>query len=81
MTDFKTVGSYNELKKQYDYKLLVHARFRNAAVFAMSLFSKIDSKKDWVRFLNYHHIFADERKDFARQIRYLKNFGDYCLHR
>jgi peptidoglycan/xylan/chitin deacetylase (PgdA/CDA1 family) len=77
MSKPKVAYNYNELKNLYNYRLQLHAWLRNTAVFSMSLYSKIDSKNEWIRFPNYHHIFNDERKDFARQIKYLINYGDF----
>jgi peptidoglycan/xylan/chitin deacetylase (PgdA/CDA1 family) len=31
----------------------------------------------WVRFPYYHHVFADERTGFARQLDYLARFGEF----
>ena len=31
----------------------------------------------WIRFPYYHHVFSDERCGFARQMDYLKNFGEF----
>jgi len=30
-----------------------------------------------IRFIHYHHVFADEQKGFEKQLSYLKNFGDF----
>ncbi len=38
---------------------------------------RMDKTSGWIRFPYYHHIFEDERADFARQLDYLANFGDF----
>lgn len=50
---------------------------RNAAVFALSIGKAIDQSHGWIRFPYYHHVFDDERDGFARQLRYLRNFGEF----
>jgi len=77
MLNIKIASNYKELKKLYNYRFHINAWIRNSVVFSLSLFSNIDSKTEWIRFPNYHHVFDDERKDFIRQIRYLKNYGDF----
>ncbi len=77
MSKVKIAHDYKELNKLYNYRLHIHAWIRNSVVFSLSLYSKIGSKGEWIRFPNYHHVFNDERKDFIRQIRYLKNYGDF----
>lgn len=50
---------------------------RNAVILAKSLNSKIDATKNWIRLPYYHHVFDDEKKGFERQLKYLKNFGEF----
>ena len=50
---------------------------RNAAVLALSMGRDIGATSGWVRFPYYHHVFDDERLGFARQLGYLRGFGDF----
>lgn len=62
-----------------DESLLVKARNigRKAVIRGLSAFKAINSDFSWIRFPYYHHVFDDEKKDFERQLRYLKRFGDF----
>lgn len=42
-----------------------------------SINKDISKTKDWIRFPYYHHVFDDERKGFEKQLRFLKNFGEF----
>ncbi|MBL6931674.1 MAG: polysaccharide deacetylase family protein [Rhodospirillales bacterium] len=49
---------------------------RDGAVTGLSMGRSIANSTGWIRFPYYHHVFDDERHGFARQIDYLKRFGD-----
>jgi peptidoglycan/xylan/chitin deacetylase (PgdA/CDA1 family) len=57
------------------------SRFRNIArdgsILALSAGRSIARTSDWIRFPYYHHVFDDECHGFSRQLKYLKNFGDF----
>jgi peptidoglycan/xylan/chitin deacetylase (PgdA/CDA1 family) len=36
-----------------------------------------DKSGNWISFPYYHHVFDDEKLGFERQLKYLKNFGDF----
>lgn len=50
---------------------------RDLALFALSQRCSIASSTNWIRFPYYHHVFDDERRDFERQLNYLRNFGEF----
>ncbi|MHA1598065.1 MAG: polysaccharide deacetylase family protein [Alphaproteobacteria bacterium] len=50
---------------------------RDAALFALSMGRSISGSDGWVRFPYYHHVFDDERAGFARQLDYLRRFGEF----
>lgn len=50
---------------------------RDCAVFGLSLGRSIAKTSGWVRFPYYHHVFDDEQAGFARQLKYLRQFGDF----
>lgn len=49
---------------------------RDCAVVGLSTGRSIAKTTGWIRFPYYHHVFDDEQRGFARQIDYLKQFGD-----
>ncbi|MDP1908156.1 MAG: hypothetical protein Q8K85_07645, partial [Hyphomicrobium sp.] len=61
-------------------RMSVRARARSAvrdlALRGLSLGRRIDGG-GWIRFPYYHHVFDDERRGFARQLDYLRRFGDF----
>jgi peptidoglycan/xylan/chitin deacetylase (PgdA/CDA1 family) len=50
---------------------------REGAIFALSSLSFGPPRSSFLRFPYYHHVFDDERRDFAAQLRTLKNWGDF----
>lgn len=50
---------------------------RDAALFALSLGRSVESGGTWIRFPYYHHVFDDERGGFARQLAYMRRFGEF----
>lgn len=49
---------------------------RDLALRALALTRRVDAG-DWIRFPFYHHVFDDERADFARQLDYFSGFGEF----
>ena len=72
----KSAHHYRELKELYPLRRKIRSAFRDITILSFSLFSKFDKTQGWVRFPCYHHIFDDERKDFERQIKFLKNISE-----
>ncbi len=50
---------------------------RDAVIQALSIGRNIARTSGWVRFPYYHHVFDDERHGFARQLDYLRKFGEF----
>ncbi|MBK7946601.1 MAG: polysaccharide deacetylase family protein [Flavobacteriales bacterium] len=49
---------------------------RKAAVAGLSAKASFKGQS-WVRFPCYHHVFADERKGFERQLQYMRTIGEF----
>lgn len=66
---------------QFEQGTNLQTRLRNAArkaaIAALSLNRKIDRSSGWIRLPYYHHVFDDEKGHFERQLKHLKNFGDF----
>jgi len=50
---------------------------RDAAVFALALGRSMGTGNGQIRFPYYHHVLDDERVGFARQLDYLRRFGEF----
>jgi len=72
-----SVKNFRDLKRLYPFTQRARTLGRDTAVLLLSLFSKIDSSGEWVRFPYYHHVFDDEADGFRRQLRYMKRYGDF----
>jgi peptidoglycan/xylan/chitin deacetylase (PgdA/CDA1 family) len=67
---------YRQLENSFPLKRRLRNTARKSAIFLMSLASKIPPGRQSVSFPMYHHVFDDERQDFARHLRFLRNHGD-----
>jgi peptidoglycan/xylan/chitin deacetylase (PgdA/CDA1 family) len=71
------VRNFREFNKYYRLKKRLRNRLRDQAVFLASLLRSIPQDSSWIRFPYYHHVFEDERKGFASQLGYMRNFGEF----
>ena len=55
----------------------VRTVIRNLVIRSLSLSMSITKTNNWIRLPYYHHVFDDEKKNFERQLKYLKNFGEF----
>ena len=74
MNEIKTYKEFND-NESFSYKLRNYAR--KTSIAALSLKYNIDSTDNWIKLPYYHHVFDDEKKSFERQLKYLKNFGEF----
>lgn len=73
----KEINTYAEFIRNYPLKSKIRLKARDINIGIRSLGSHIDKSSNWVRTITYHHVFDDERKDFERQLMYMKNFGEF----
>ncbi len=50
---------------------------RDLAIRMLSVGRSPKSSSGWIRFPYYHHVFDDERRDFARQLDFMADNGDF----
>lgn len=73
----KPAVNYRDIEKLYSVKRHLRSLVRDWAVFTLSAFSKGGLSGNWIRFLCYHHIFDDEKRGFARHLRFFKKQGEF----
>lgn len=71
------IRTFKEFNKNESPAEKTRSAVRELAIFALSQRSSITASGNWIRFPYYHHVFDDERKDFERQLKYLRNFGEF----
>jgi peptidoglycan/xylan/chitin deacetylase (PgdA/CDA1 family) len=77
MLSHNSINTYRELASCYSWRSKIREVLRDTAVVLLALPRQIDTTSGWIRLPYYHHVFSDERKGFHRQVRYLKNYGDF----
>ncbi len=71
------LGEYKQLQTELGFKKRIREIVRDAAVSTIALRDTIPSNGNWIRFPYYHHIFSDECINFDKQLKLMKNFGDF----
>ena len=72
-----SVTSYRQMVEGASTRNRLRTAARSAAIFALSRLRDVPRGSSWLRFPYYHQVFNDERSGFARQLAYLRNFGDF----
>lgn len=71
------VRTYAEFIGHHSLRQRARTVIRDQVVAARSLGRSIGRHSGFIAFPYYHHIFADERASFARQLDYLRQFGEF----
>lgn len=74
MNEIKT---YSEFISHFTFRDKLRKQARKTLIAALSVRHRIQATSNWIRLIFYHHVFDDERKGFERQLKYLKNFGEF----
>ncbi|MBF0182606.1 MAG: polysaccharide deacetylase family protein [Magnetococcales bacterium] len=77
MTNRCIMTRYADFVNHYPWRGRLRNRLRDSAVFLLSLRAASPVGRRAVRILCYHHLFDDERAGFDRQLRYMKNLGEF----
>ena len=75
--EFKPTELYTESIVGKTLLHRVRSQIRDLAVEISSINKKIDQKPGCIQFPYYHHVYADEVRGFERQLKFLRNFGDF----
>lgn len=74
VTPAQTFGEYDT--QLFGHRNRIRRVLRDTTVCTLSIFRSIP-RSSWLRAPFYHHVFDDQRKAFAAQLRFMKNLGDF----
>jgi peptidoglycan/xylan/chitin deacetylase (PgdA/CDA1 family) len=74
MEEIKTYKDFND-EEGFNTKIRNFAR--KITIAAFSLRYNISNTDNWIKLPYYHHVFDDEKRNFERQLKYFKNFGEF----
>ena len=77
LNDKQPVRTYADFSSYWGRGGRLRGIARDAVIHALSMGRNIERTSGWVRFPYYHHVFDDERHGFARQLDYLREFGEF----
>lgn len=72
----QVVTTYKEFAGGESVKSLAREFARSVIIAGLSIKRGIKGN-NWIKLPYYHHVFDDERKGFERQLKYLKNYGEF----
>ena len=73
----KSTETFSEWKGKASFIDDLRSLTRDTLIRGLAIGRHPHQTNNWIRFPYYHHVFLDERKGFARQIRYLKSVGEF----
>lgn len=76
-SEMEEIKTYADFVSNVSTKHKIRTLARDFTVAAKSVSSKIPVTNSWIRLVYYHHVFDDERKGFEKQIKYMKNYGEF----
>lgn len=76
MSTVTRITTYREFSADTTLHERLRGLARDCAIFALSHLRAETGGSNWIRFPYYHHVFDDERADFARQLRWFRDRGD-----
>lgn len=72
----QVVSTYKDFTDGESIKNQARELLRRATIAGLSIRKSINGT-NWIKLPYYHHVFDDERGSFERQLKYLKNFGEF----
>ena len=73
----EAIKTYKDFTLNESYIEKSRKLIRSGILWGKSLNKDISKSSNWIRFPYYHHVFDDEKRDFERQLIYLKRYGDF----
>lgn len=73
----KGISTLKEFSSNENWISDLRLLFRNSLIKVLATGKDIKSSNNWIQFPYYHHVFDDERAGFEKQLKYLKNFGEF----
>lgn len=73
----KPTETFSQWKGNSHLRNDLRSAIRDTLIRGLAIGQHPEETNNWIRFPYYHHVFLDERKGFARQIRYLKSVGEF----
>jgi peptidoglycan/xylan/chitin deacetylase (PgdA/CDA1 family) len=71
------IRTYKAFNSRISLKARFRSKVRDTVVSCLAAKKDISKTKDCIHFPYYHHVFDDEVMSFGRQLRYLKNYGEF----
>ena len=71
------VKTYVDFTQGQSLKLKLRSLLRDQYLYLKSKTKSLNKPGNWISFPYYHHVFDDEKLGFEKQLKYLKNFGDF----
>ena len=71
------ITTYKDFTADQGIGTNIRNMIRGLALRGLSLSKKFEKNSPSIQMPYYHHVFEDEKLDFERQLKYLKNFGDF----
>lgn len=71
------VKTYTDFNYSQSPKLKLRSIIRDAYLLCKSKLVSFDKHANWISFPYYHHVFDDEKLGFEKQLKYLKNCGEF----
>lgn len=71
------VKTYTDFNYGQWSKSILRGIIRDLYLLPKSQMKSFDKPGNWISFPYYHHVFDDEKSRFEKQLKYLKNFGDF----
>lgn len=73
----KEITLFKDFNSKRNARQVIREKIRKIAIAGVSGSRKMNKVKNWIRFPYYHHVFDDEKIGFERQLKYLKDSGEF----